>query len=262
MELRTWATHILSGDSLEEKLFFPKCLSDQFPGTPLFWKEPNRSYDLRFQKYSRKDKLPKLKDLAHKDSRAICMHRFFAHELLAVEIMAYAILAFPHAPKHFRKGLAYTLYEEQHHVRYYLHQMKRLGIHVEDYPLHKHFWSYTPYMQTAEDYVSIMALTFEMANLDYAPMYRDAFAKYEDMECAALMQRILEDEINHVSFGWNWLKKLKERTDTEWMAWQKVLSAHHLPYKRAMGKVFQEENRTKAGISQEWIHTFKQSILL
>ncbi len=144
MQLREWATRILSADTLEEKLLDPKILTDDQPGLALFWDEPTRPPELQFQKHARKNKLPRLTELVHPDKRAICLHRFAGHELLAVEIMAYALLAFPEAPKHFRRGIANTLREEQEHVRLYLHEMKRFNITLQDMPLFRHFWAYTP----------------------------------------------------------------------------------------------------------------------
>jgi uncharacterized ferritin-like protein (DUF455 family) len=213
---------------------------------------------MHFQKHTRKDKLPKLHELQNPDKRAVCMHRFAGHELLAVEIMAYALLAFPEAPRHFRRGVANTLKEEQGHVRLYMQQMQRLGVSFTDLPLYKNFWAYTPYLRTPEEYLSVMSLTFEMANLDFAPTYRAAFAEVGDGDCALLMDQILKDEIAHVAFGWNWLKKFKREEETQWQAWQRSLP-ECLPPERAMGKFFHEEHRKAAGVSDEWLSNFKSS---
>lgn len=258
MELRDWASRLLSADTLEEKLFEPEVLTDNAPGSSLFWDLPTRPKGMEFQKHSRKDKLPLLSQLHDRDKRAVCMHRFAGHELLAVEIMAYALLAFPEAPRHFRKGLANTLREEQGHVRLYMVEMERLGVAFGDLPLYRHFWAYTPYLKSPEQYVSVMSLTFEMANLDFAPLYGEAFIKAGDEEAANLMKTILRDEIAHVSFGWNWLKKMKGKETPEWEAWLEALP-EILPPKRAMGPVFQEENRKKAGISEEWLTQFQKT---
>src|SRR5579872_2582565 len=116
MELRDWAIRILSADTLKEKLLTPKELTDFSPGPALFWKEPTRPPGMGFFRHTRKDRLPSFHEHHEADKRAECLHRFAGHELLAVEIMAFALLAFPEAPKHFRKGLAHTLLEEQGHV--------------------------------------------------------------------------------------------------------------------------------------------------
>ncbi len=170
--------------------------------------------------------------------------------------MAQVLLAFPDAPKHFRKGIAGTLREEQEHVRLYITRMEGLGIKLGDLPLYRHFWAYVPRLLSPLHYISMMSLTFEMANLDFAPLYGASFAAAGDKESAALMQRILEDEIGHVSFGYQWLKKLKGKEESEWEAWEHSLPGPLTP-KRAIGRVLREDHRRQAGLSEEWISRFK-----
>ena len=104
-----------------------------------------------------------------------------------------------------------------------------------------------------------MSLTFEMANLDFAPLYGSAFAKAGDESSAALMQRILEDEVSHVGFGIHWLKKLKEPEENAWDVWKNNLPPLMTP-KRAKGFVFNEEPRRKAGVPEEWIEQLRRSL--
>jgi uncharacterized ferritin-like protein (DUF455 family) len=258
MEITEWATRILSADTLEEKLFRPPRLTDNQPGPAIFWHTPTRPVGMEFKRHTKEERLPSLHEHGSKDKRAICLHRFAGHELLAVEIMAYALLAFPDAPNYFRKGLTNTLQEEQEHVRLYIKRLAELGVQFGDLPLYKHFWSHTPYLQTPIKYISVMSLTFEMANLDFAPMYRNSFAKYGDTESACLMQKILEDEISHVSFGYQWLKKFKALEESEWQAWRSNVP-ELLPLKRARGFVLQEEPRRKALIPDTWIESLHQT---
>lgn len=252
MEIRDWAIRILSADSLDEKLLTPISLTDDSPGPALFWKEPSRPLDLQFKKHTRKDRLPSLHEHQHADKRAACLHRFAGHELLAVEMMAFVLLAFPEASKHFRRGVANTLMEEQEHVRLYLEQMQRLGIRFGDLPLYRHFWAYTPHIKSPLHYISLMSLTFEMANLDFAPIYGASFEKHGDMGSANLMKRILSDEIGHVSFGWAWLNKFKDNKESSWQTWINSLPPR-MTVHRARGPVFHEEHRLRAGIEPEWI---------
>ncbi len=254
MELREWAIQILSTDKLEEKLFCPEVLTDFSPGTPLLWKEPVRPPGMGFHKHTRRDKLPRIHELHHLDKRAACLHRFAGHELLAVEIMAYALLAFPDAPPNFRKGVAHTLKEEQHHVRLYQKRMQELGIKFGDLPLYRHFWSYVPHLQTPLQYVSVMSLTFEMANLDFAPYYANIFAQHGDFLSSELMQRIFEDEIKHVSFGYRWLNKLKDPHQPSFETWKANLPPKTTP-SRAKGPQFFANHRRLAGIDEEWIRS-------
>jgi uncharacterized ferritin-like protein (DUF455 family) len=254
MEIREWAIRILSADSLDEKLLDPQTLTDENPGPPIFWQEPVRPSHMRFHKHTRKSKLPPLHEHHHPDKRAICLHRFAGHELLAVEIMAYALLAFPEAPRSFRRGVANTLKEEQGHVRLYMKRMAEMGLLFGDLPLFRHFWSYVPSLTSPLRYISLMSLTFEMANLDFAPLYGASFAKHGDTASADLMKTILQDEIAHVSFGYRWLKKWNE--NSEWQTWLSSLPPRATPL-RAKGPQFFEEPRHLAGLSPEWIHQLR-----
>ncbi len=257
MELRDFAIHILSAETLEDKLFDPPFLTDENPGAPLLWKEPARPPGMGFRRHTSKEKLPAFHEHGDQDKRAICLHRFAGHELLAVEIMAYALLAFPEAPKHFRRGVAHTLREEQGHVRLYMNRMTELGLKFGDLPLYKHFWAHVPFLTSPLHYVSVMSLTFEMANLDFAPLYGRSFARNGDEASAALMQTILTDEIGHVSFGYQWLKKFKDINLSDWNVWREHVPPLLTP-DRASGFVVIEEHRKKAGIPQEWIEQFKK----
>ncbi len=255
MELREWALRILSADTLEEKLLCPEILTDEVPGKAFYFNEPVRPKGMGFYKRTREQKLPPFQHHDKAENRAICLHRFAGHELLAVEIMAHALVAFPDAPKAFRKGVAHTLKEEQGHVQMYMKRMGELGLRFGDLPLFKHFWNHVPHLTSPIRYVSVMSLTFEMANLDFAPLYGRSFAAFGDEKSAALMAQILKDEINHVSFGYRWLHRLKGEADA-WESWISNLSPKLEP-KRAKGFLVMEENRRKAGVSNDWIEKIK-----
>lgn len=256
MELRDWAIRILSADTLEEKLLTPLELTDLNPGAPVFFSEPTRPPGMQFRRHTSREKLPAFHEHRHPDKRAACLHRFAGHELLAVEIMAHALLAFPDAPRHFRRGVANTLREEQEHVRLYIQRIEAMGLKFGDLPLYKHFWAHVPHLTCPIRYVSVMSLTFEMANLDFAPLYGKSFARAGDEASAALMNRILEDEISHVSFGINWLKKFKQPELSDWDAWKECLPSLMTP-QRAKGFILHEEPRRKAGVPEEWIQKLK-----
>ncbi len=258
MELREWAIRILNADTLEEKLLTPDLLTDNEPGSPLIFSEPVRPVGMQFKRHTSREKLPAFHEHRHPDKRAACLHRFAGHELLAVEIMAHALIAFPNAPKHFRKGVGNTLREEQEHVRLYMERMQAMGLKLGDLPLYRHFWAHVPHLTCPIRYVSVMSLTFEMANLDFAPMYGKSFARAGDEESAALMQRILEDEISHVSFGLNWLKKFKKNEESEWDVWEQNLPPLMTPA-RAKGFVLHEDPRRRAGVPEEWIQKLKKA---
>ena len=258
MEIRDWATHILSADRIEDKLFDPKEFTDFCPGEAVYWKEPVRPSGMVLQKKNKKEKLPPFHEHHDPDKRAVCLHRFAGHELLAVEIMAYTLLAFPEAPRHFRRGLVNTLRDEQRHVSLYIKRMEALGLKFGDLPLYRHFWVHSKYITSPMKYVSTMCLTLEMANLDFAPMYGKSFLRYGDQESSDLMHTILNDEISHVNFGLQWLRKFKPTDSTDWDAWTSSMSELMTP-KRAKGFLVHEDHRLAAGIPQNWIDNLKKA---
>jgi uncharacterized ferritin-like protein (DUF455 family) len=256
MEANDLAKQILTSSNIEDKLFTPDIITDEILISPLIIDSPARSIDLEFKRREKKEKLPK--NLLHIDeNRAVCLHRFAGHELLAVEVMAYALLAFPDAPKNFRKGLIRTLLEEQEHVRLYQKALGRFGKKLGDYPLYKHFWRLVPHLNTLSSYVSVMSLTLEMANLDFAPYYGSIFEKVGDIESSNLMKQIFADEIKHVAFGYGWLKMLKNKEDNLYDAWLKSLPIIVEP-KRAKGPIFIDEGRIKAGLPDDFIENLRK----
>lgn len=258
MELKEWAQGILESCDLEGKLFSPKNLTDLNPGPPLIIDEPSRSPDLAFSKRTKTEKLPHFQQHKDPDKRAICLHRFAGHELLAVEIMAYVLLAFPKAPSSFRFGLAHTLKEEQGHVRLYQDRMADFNLKLGDLPLYRHFWIHMVHIRSPMEYVSMMSLTFEMANLDFAPIYGQSFGKAGDKKSEALMKQILHDEIAHVRFGHKWLNNMKDKETSLWDAYTQSLPPLLSP-KRAKGFYVIEEHRKKCGLSDEWINNIKEA---
>jgi uncharacterized ferritin-like protein (DUF455 family) len=259
MEIRDFALRILTATTLEDKLLTCEELTDFNPGTPLFFNEPSRPLGMHFRTRSKENKLPPFHELSNPFKRAICLHRFAGHELLAVEIMAYALLLFPNSPKTFRKGLTHTLIEEQGHVKIYIDRLNEMGVQFGDFELYKHFWMHTSHLHTPLHYVSMMSLTFEMANLDFAPLYGKAFERNGDFESAKLMAQIFNDELSHVRFGFRWLQNFKQKHLSDWQAWNESLPPKINP-RRAKGFVFHEEHRKLAGISDDFLDQFKMSL--
>jgi uncharacterized ferritin-like protein (DUF455 family) len=207
---------------------------------------------MQFRRRTKEERLPKPDDLLSADHRAICLHRFCGHELLAVEMIAWALLAFPEAPKSFRKALCHQLKEEQEHVRLYQEALKRFGLSFGDLPLYKHFWAHLPDLDSPLTYLSCMNLTLEQANLDFAPMYGSAFLRCQDEESAALMAKIFQDEIGHVKLGWRWFERMREAGGSSWQAWMEHLPPLLHP-SRARGGEFRPEGRREAGLPEDWV---------
>ncbi|MCE9583940.1 MAG: ferritin-like domain-containing protein [Planctomycetes bacterium] len=255
MELRDFALRVLLTDSLAEKLAPPaEPITDDHPGAAIHTPDsPGRPASLRMARRGLRARLPPENELHRDEPRAVLLHFFANHELLATELMALAILRFPEAPPAFRRALLQTLLEEQVHTRLYMDLMARGGLALGDLPVNGYFWRQVSGMESPVDYVSRLSLTFEQANLDYSHHFAGVFGRMGDTHTAALMQRIYEDEIGHVGRGLHWLRKWKMPGESDFAAWQKVL---HLPLSpaQARGRVpFNAEGRRRAGLDDSFI---------
>ncbi|MDA7931551.1 ferritin-like domain-containing protein [Akkermansiaceae bacterium] len=219
---------------------------------------PGRPTELRPVKTKSNNRFPSAEQLEDEEQRALLLHFFANHELLAVELMALALLKFPDAPDSFRKGVLHTLQEEQNHTRWYMQRMKECGITFGDIQVSPMIWEHIADMESPLDYVSRLSLTFEQANLDYAKHYSQLLGQAGDTKSAKILDKVYHDEIAHVGHGLKWLRRWKENAQSDWDAWHKRL---HIPLSpmRAKGMApFNEEGRRKAGLNEEFIATLKR----
>lgn len=192
-------------------------LSDKFQNYQVDWGRWRQfeipKYPSRYGKISFSDqqlKFPKVSRLNEVDKKAMALHSFANHELLAIEMMACAILIYPHQTDEdirFKKGILTALKEEQKHLRLYIGRLNQLGYELGDFPLNDFFWRQMHKLETPNQYTAVMAMTFEAANLDFANFYSKLFRSMGDEETAKILDIVLDDEIGHVAFGVHWMKK-------------------------------------------------------
>ncbi len=262
MELNEWAGRIFTADNLEEKLLAPpgglKSLTDRNPGPPVRWRQPPRPTHLQIAPKSRRKGFPKISSLHREDMRARCLHTFANHELMALEMMAWALLAFPEADSSFRRGLAQVLLDEQRHFQLYTERLSAMGVTFGDLPLNDHFWRAGPDIASPLNWVCTMHLTFEQSNLDHAPYFGRLFQEVDDLASAQLMQTIFEDEIRHVRFGSRWLKAYSG-PDTSTFEAFKAHGSPLNPPERAVGPEFQAQARLQAGLDESFVEALRKS---
>src|SRR5690606_37167787 len=144
---------------------------------------------------------------AETDKKAVALNSFANHELLAIEMMASALLIYPHKTEddlRFKKGVLVALKDEQKHLSLYIKRLQSLGYEFGDFPLNDFFWRQMEKLKTPAQYLAVMSLTFEAANLDFAQFYSRIFQEQGDLETARILQTVLEDEIAHVALGAHW----------------------------------------------------------
>lgn len=265
--VRAFCLGVLESGDLSTKLSAP--LDERgapLPDTPMeaavFVDRPAR--DAGLQMRGGRQRLPRPSQLADPEHRKRCLSRFAHHELMAVELFAWALLRWPAMPKALRRGLLSALVDEQRHCRLYL---ARLEAHGGRFDLGDHsdyFWRQVPVIAASpagpRAFLAAIGLTLEQANLDFTLTYRDAFAEAGDAESARVCQLVHDEEIAHVALAARWMKRLGDLDSPAASAGKQTdldryLAAVPFPLgpARAKGRHFESAPRRAAGLSEAMI---------
>lgn len=260
MELREFATRVLHADTLAGKLWLPDggldALTDHRPGEATAWAEPGRPPELQIASRKDRKKLPAPAALHDPEMRVRCLHTFANHELMAIELMAWALLAYPDTGAAFRRGLVHILADEQRHLQLYIDRIADLGEQFGALPVNDHFWRCAPSLTTPLKWVCAMNLVFEQANLDHAPAYAQHFDAVDDNASANLMRIIEQDEIHHVGFGAHFLAQHTPAGRSSFDVFVENLTFHNTA-DRARGTNLNVAARRAAGLDDDFISQLK-----
>ncbi|EQC47184.1 DUF455 family protein [Bacteriovorax sp. Seq25_V] len=256
MNVIEYAKLILNSSSIEDKLLDPSVVTSLDGSTADFEKlkdlMPAREPRISFS--STQIKFPRKNTLHLNDRKALALHFFANHELLAIEMMAAALLYLPlndNYSKRIRMGILQTIKDEQKHFKLYRHRMNDFGIDFGDFPVNDFFWRQMQKMKSINEYLAVISLTFEAANLDFAKNYGSIFAAVDDDKTAKIMDIVYQDEISHVAFGVTWLNKWKEDKSL----WQYYVDSlpDLLTPARSKGTIFDFEGRVKSGMDEDFV---------
>src|SRR5262245_46949794 len=153
MLARSFAQSIVTSDVLADKLAPPPPdlqLEDREP--PLVLTAPGRPANLAIAS-ARSAKVPPLAGMRDPAQRARILHALANHELQAIELFAWALLAYPDAPIAFRRGLVAILADEQRHFGLYCERLAALGTQFGDHQVTGHFWNKLDHLTTPLDFV-------------------------------------------------------------------------------------------------------------
>ena len=253
--LREFCLELLQRGSLSAKLAPPSGeIRDIDRGPARAIERPTRAPGLKMK--SGAGRLPSPRDLHDPAARAICLARFAHHELMAVELFAWALLRWPEMPTELRRGLLQVLGEEQDHCRLYLARLEAHGSGLPEHDLSDYFWKQVPAIERApagpRAFLAAMGLTLEQGNLDFTLLYRDAFRKAGDEDSARVCERVHEEEIGHVRMACQWLTRLAGDGKDDLEAYEEAVP-FPLSLTRAKGRRFDAAARRRAGLSERFI---------
>jgi uncharacterized ferritin-like protein (DUF455 family) len=144
-------------------------------------------------------------DVEHRRQR---LHREYNQEVQAIEVAALCLADFPDAPWGLRLELARQCWDEARHALLYYEQLKAIGGYKGECPIANLDWSVVAMLDSLPARLAIQHRTFEAGSLDIegvaTPMLQDVGAH----ETADMVDAIEADEIHHVRFGNEWLKRM------------------------------------------------------
>lgn len=261
MELREFAQAVLLATDLDLKLAPPSTpLTDHNPGPPIRPEQPGRPDDLQIADRRKAPAMPKPGAFHDPVRRAVAHHVMANHELQAAEVMAMVLLAFPEAPGAFRLGLTQILRDEQRHTRMHARRAEELGRPFGSLPVSGYIWDKSRAFESVLDYLAGIPLTLEQRNLDHTREYESWFRAAGDEKGAQIAATIHHDEIGHVAFGLEWLRRLKAPEQSDFDAWQSHL---HWPLRPTRGvgpSGLDRGPRLAAGMDEEFLRALEASL--
>jgi uncharacterized ferritin-like protein (DUF455 family) len=268
--VREFCRRVLESGDLDDKLAPPHDavgarLPDDDPGPALEIDRPARAPGLEMTGGS--EKLPRPGSLGDAAARAACLARFAHHELMAVEMFAWALLRWPDMPAGLRAGLLGALEEEQIHCRLYLARLDALGRRLDEFGHSDYFWRQAPVIAASPQgpcaFLAGMGLTLEQANLDFTLLYRDAFREHGDEASARVCQRVYDDEVGHVRLAAEWMMRLRREQGSDSGEDQTAAYQASVPFplaaNRAKGRRFDVAGRRAAGLDEAFIDHVRQA---
>jgi len=130
-------------------------------------------------------------------------------------------------------------------------KLASLGSHYGALPAHDGLWQAA--RDTAGDVgarLAVVPMVLEARGLDVTPATRDRVASSGDSRGAAILQRILDDEIRHVSLGTKHFSRVAAaRGENPPELWRKLVESH---FAGVIKPPFNDSARRSAGLSLEF----------
>jgi uncharacterized ferritin-like protein (DUF455 family) len=249
LDIESWAAAYVLTSDLSYKLA-PAAPPRSFrtDAQPVRLAHPGRPPELRVAR--RGERTPKQEALEDPYFRARTLHAFLHHELQAAELMCWAMLAFSDAEPEFRRGLLAICLDEIRHMGLYAEHIRALGCKVGDFGVRDWFWKRVPSCRSKLEFVAVMGMGFEAANLEHANNFAARFRSAGDEHGASLQERIAAEEVAHVGFATRWFRRWTGGCNFE--TWAAQLPAPLSPWVMH-GRPIADEARRRAGMPDEFL---------
>ena len=226
--------------------WFERRLSLRSPLDPPLPERPGRPEkpDLVPPKHMEKRSLHTLK------GRIALLHAIAHIELNAVDLALDIVARFAseRVPHSFFDGWMQVAFEEAKHFRMVRDRLRQLGADYGDLPAHDGLWQAAH--STRNDLtarLAVVPLILEARGLDVTPSLQAKMVETGDMESAAILDVIYNDEKGHVAVGAKWFRFLcaRERRDPA-AAFQQLVRAN---FRGSLKAPFNDIARAEAGLT-------------
>lgn len=141
-------------------------------------------------------------------SRRNLLHREGNQEVLSLEIAAQSLVDFLDAPWELRMHLARQCWDETRHARLRFRRLQELGGYKGEFPIINQEWGVVCMLDSLPARLAVQNRTFEGGALDVLRLAMKQWRDRGDDRTADITETILADEIQHVRFANQWLKRL------------------------------------------------------
>jgi uncharacterized ferritin-like protein (DUF455 family) len=184
--------------------------------------------------------------------QAAFLHALVHIEFNAINLAWDAVYRFRNLPADFYSDWISVAEDEALHYQLLLRRLQDTGHSYGDFPAHNGLWEMA--CKTADDVLLRMALVprvLEARGLDVTPAMIERLRQAGDERSAALLGRILEDEIGHVLAGSRWFRHVCGQRELDPAKTFAELLRQHLPGHKT--RPLNPAARRQAGFSLEEI---------
>lgn len=196
--------------------------------------------------------MPKRRRAGSERARVAMLHALAHIEFVAIDLAFDLVGRFgAQFPRAFADDWLGVGADEAMHFALLDRRLKQLGSHYGAMPAHEGLWEAA--YATRDDALArlaIVPMVLEARGLDVTPATVERFEGQGDSASARILQRILIDEIRHVSAGTKWFESGCRQAGFLPKPYWKMLVNRH--FRGAIKPPFNDSARSKAGLTRDY----------
>jgi uncharacterized ferritin-like protein (DUF455 family) len=139
------------------------------------------------------------------------LHKHMHNEMQSLEIAAQTLADFPDAEWAFRMDLARQCWDETRHTRVLYRRLLEIGGRKGEFSVMNFEWGITCMLDSLGARLGLQNRTFEGGEMDLLRRLAQVWRESGDPETAEILEGILADEIQHVSFANRWFRQMSSK---------------------------------------------------